>query len=271
MIAPQRNQTAAPVPPVPVPEIVGRTPRRMSCFGVLLALIGLLALLNLAVVGVKVLAKPGISPSGQLLYATQFTNSADPDWTQYTSALSYQITGGALVVTADTPKQGAYSDLNYGFSDFDVRVVAGVTIGDDPYSEYGILFRWQNPNNYYMFRVRGDGAYHVARVINGKQDDMSAPHPTPLLALGTNHVNDLRVVGKGDQFQFYINGQLLTLCPKGNDKFSTWSGEQCLSNHQQTAQSISDLTFATGAIGLGVYENNSKVQVAFTNVVIYSP
>jgi hypothetical protein len=122
-----------------------------------------------------------------------------------------------------------------------------------------------------MFKVRADGSYHITRNIKGKQEDLSAPHPAPGIAIGLTHVNDLRVVGRGDHFQFYINGQLLTLCPKGTDKFSTWNGDQCLSNNKQTSQELVDSTFAQGKLALGVYENDSTVQVAFSNFLLMRP
>jgi len=171
----------------------------------------------------------------------------------------------------DTASDGIYSPLNYPLADFDVRVVGQHLTGDDPYSEYGVLFRYQDSKNYYMFKFRADGAYHVERTVNGVTTDLSAPHTAPVASPGPNHYNDLRVVGSGSKFQFYLNGQLLTLCPKGSDKFSTWNGDQCISNGGQTSQSLIDTTFSDGKIGLGLYENDQAVKVAFSNFVVYSP
>jgi len=248
--------------------------RRITILMVFIGMLFILGILYLLVSGVKTLVKSGNGAPGTLLYATMFNDPNDPDWYQYQSALSAQINNNTLTLSADqSAPGGVYSPLNYTFADFDVRVDVQQTQMDDtdPYSEYGILFRYQDPRNYYMFKVRGDGYYHIERTINGASVDLSAPNVAPNFAPGNNRINDLRVVGIGDTFRFYLNGQLLTLCPKGNDKYSTWNGSQCMSNGGQTSQSLTDSTFGYGQIALGLYQNQSAVQVAFSNLVVYSP
>ena len=247
------------------------TRRRVSLLAILVGILILIAALNVAVSGIKRLLKPGLPASGALLYATMFQNPNDADWYQYQGTSSVQIAGGSLKVSMDELNNSIFSALNYPFNDFDARVVVSQLSGDDPYSEYGFLFRYQDSRNYYMFKVRGDGAYHIERTLNGQTVDLSAPHSAPSFAPGANHVNDLRVVANGSQFRFYLNNQLLILCPKGSDKFSTWNGDKCLSNGGQTSNTLTDASFADGQIGLGVYENESAVEIAFSNLVLYAP
>lgn len=248
--------------------------RRVSALGVLLILIVLLALANLGMLAAKALAKPARPISGQLLYATAFDNSDDPDWFQYTSALTAKISDGEMRLSVDSVKQGTYSDLNFVFNDFDIRVVAHQLSGDDPQNELGVLFHYQDIKNFYMFSLSADGAYRIFRVVNGgKPEDLSPRQITPFAATGLNHINDLRIVGNGDHFKFYINDQLLALCLKGNDKRATWNDDhsgQCASNNKQTTQELIDTTFPDGKLGLGVFENGSPVTVAFDNLVVYS-
>lgn len=248
------------------------TRRRISLLGILIAIVIIMAALNLAVTGVKSLFLRSAQPApGALLYVTAFQNPNDTDWYQYQGTSSVQIVNGALTVSMDEPNNSIFSPLNYTFGDFDASVVVSQLNGDDPYSEYGILFRYRDSKNYYMFKVRGDGAYHIERTLNGQTVDLSAPHTASSFAPGANHINDLRVVASGTQFRFYLNGKLLILCPKGSDKFSTWNGEQCLSNGGQTSNALTDTTFADGQLGLGLYENDTAVEVAFSNLVIYGP
>ncbi len=261
------------ISPVSPPPVSTSTRRRISILNILLGLVLILVMLNLLVLGIKSLFQPGNAAPGTLLYATLFSDPNDPDWYQYQSALSAQIANSRLTLSADQPTSGIYSPLDYSFADFDVRVNVQQTqmSGDDPYSEYGILFRYHDSSNYYMLKIRGDGFYHVERVQNGVTIDLSAPYAASDFAPGANHINDLRVVGTGSQFRFYLNGQLLTLCPKGSDKFSTWQGDQCLSNGGQTSQTLTDSTFSNGQIALGLYEDQSTVQVAFSNFIVFSP
>ena len=265
------NQTnASTVPSTPTKSAKPVRPR-VPLLRILIALAVIVAALNACILGAKALIKPGNGAPGTLLYATQFQDPKDADWYQYQSAASLQITNNTLLLSMDVASEGVFSPLNYPLADFDVHVVGHQLSGDDPYSEYGVLFRYQDPKNYYMFKFRADGAYHVERTLIGVTADLSAPHVAPVAAPGSNHYNDLRVVGSGSQFQFYLNGQLLTLCPKGNDKFSTWNGDKCLSNGGQTSQTLTDTTFPDGKIGLGLYENQQAVSVAFSNFVVFSP
>jgi hypothetical protein len=253
-------------------------PRRGIRFG-FVAIVALLFLivvaLNWVVSGLPALLHPGIPAAGSVVYATGFDDPADPDWEASRGAQSAQITDGKLRLIADVPQQGFFAPLAYPLSDFDLRVVAKQTLGEDPYSEYGVIFRYQDNDNYYMFRLRSDGAYRVSRRLKGVPEDLSAATdpsrvPAPFMT-GLNWANDIRIVAKGDHFSFFVNGKQLTLCPKGTDKRSTWNGDQCLSNNKQTAQELVDSTFKMGRAALTVYENTDKVAVDFDNLVIVAP
>jgi len=239
----------------------------------LIAIILLLAVLNLILVGLRGLYQTPTSASGGLLYVTRFADPAALEWYQYSGTQIVQIVDNSLKFTANDPGATLFSPLQYAFRDFDARVNVRQLqqSADDPYSEYGLLFRYQNPQNYAMFKVRGDGAYHIEQAINGQTVDLSAPHQAQSFALGASGVNRLRVVAVGDRFQFYLNGQLLTLCPKGKDKFSTWSGDKCLSNGGQASTTLIDSTVGQGQIALGILDDQSPIQVAFTDLAILSP
>jgi hypothetical protein len=257
------------------------TRRRISVLVLLISIAVTLAALNLAVTGLRTwVQRPAQSVPGGLLYATTFQNANDTDWYQYQSALSAQITNGTLQMSADQAGNGIFSQLNYPFGNFDVDVMTHQLAGDDPFTEYGILFRYQDVNNFYEFKVSADGAYSIVRNLNGSLEDLSPRHSIKGFSSGPNHYNDLRVVGVGNQYRFYLNGQLLTLCPKGNDKRATWANPnsdeyECASNGKQSTQTLIDPTFANGEIALGLFESTGgssvPVQVAFSNLVVYAP
>lgn len=248
---------------------------KLTLISLLFGLIVILGLLNLGVIAAKPLFKPGAPTSGELLYATGFANPTDPDWEQYQGAMIARIADGRLQLIADTVKDNIFAPLSYTFSDFDLRVVSKQTLGEGQFGEYGVIFRYQDRGNYYIFRLRADGAYRVSRSLAGKQEDLSAStdpeRVAPPFAVGLNWSNDIRIVGKGNQFQFYVNGKLLTLCPKGSDRRSTWNGDQCASNNRQTAQTLTDDTFRDGRIALAIQEDVDSITVEFDNLVIYAP
>lgn len=236
---------------------------------ILLALILLLGIANLAIIGLRSLDRPGKPEPGALLYATTFDGNND-DWSMAEGQNSAQIVDGRLVLTVSELKDGVFSTLDYQYSDFDVRVNATRLTFDDEYNEVGLLFRVQSPDNYYIFKIRdSDGAYRIERCKGcqlGQADVISEWHSSPAILSGVNVVNQLRVVAKGNHFSFFVNDQPLSLCLRGSDKYSTWSGDECLSNNKQISTELVDDTFGYGEIGVGAV---SGVSVAFDEVLIF--
>jgi hypothetical protein len=250
-------------------------PQRRSLFLrfsiLLLIVIALLGLTNLAIIGIRALDRPGRPNPGQLLYASTF-DAYNEEWSQFEGQMSSEIADGSLVIMIGAAGDGAYSVLNHDFSDFDVHVDVRRITANDEYDEIGLLFRYIDVKNYYMFKIRGDGAYRVQRVQDGTIQVLSEWHLSPAVLTGLNHVNQLRVVGQSGAFKFFVNDLPLTLCPSGPQKQkSTWNGEQCLSNNKETSSRLLDDTFAYGKIGVGVFSNAPGIQVAFDNVLVYGP
>ncbi len=250
------------------------TPRRRSLFwrliALLLVVIVVLGLANLAIIGIRALDRPGQPGSKALLYASTF-DAYNEEWDQFVGQMSAQIANHNLVIKVDTPQDGTYSVLNHQFSDFDTRVNVQRITANDPYNEIWLMFRYQDRDNYYTFKIVADGSYCVERHQGGKTDILSACHPSPVVFSGLNLVNQMRVVGQGTHFRFYVNDQPLLLCPKGSDKFSTWNGDQCLSNHKQTSYELVVPGLDYGKIGLGARIRTPNFLVSFNNILVYGP
>src|SRR5690554_4954940 len=101
------------------------------------------------------------STPGALLYAATF-DAFNEDWGQYAGRLSSQVVDGALRLSVGEPVAGPYSVASPHFGDFDVRVQARAVEGPDE-NGFGIIFREQDPNNFYYFLVGSDGYYKVSR------------------------------------------------------------------------------------------------------------
>ncbi len=253
------------------------SPRRRALYWRLIALllivIVVLGIANLAILGLRTLDRPGQPAPKALLYASTF-DAYNEEWDQFIGQMSAQIANHSLVIKVDTAHDGIYSALNHDFGDFDVRVNARRLVSEDPNASIGLLFRYQDRNDFYMFVITND-SYCVERHQGGKVDKLSACHHSSAVLPGLNTVNQMRVVGQGGHFKFYVNDQQLLLCPKGSDKFSTWIGsdqDQCASNNKQTSNELVDNTFDYGKIGVGVRtEATPGIQVAFNNVLVYGP
>jgi hypothetical protein len=90
---------------------------------------------------------------------------------------------------------------------------------------YGILYRYQDPDNYYLFAVGGDGYYTVAVVRDGRRIPIRDWQEWPHVRRGAA-ANRLRIRCQGATCRFYVNGEF-------------------------TAE-ITDRTFLTGDLGLWV-------------------
>jgi hypothetical protein len=238
-------------------------------------LIVLLGVFNLVVLLIQVLDKPGTPFPGQLLYVTTF-DAYNQQWSMSQGQMRTEIANGALHVISDSVNDGLYSALDRVLTDFDLRVDAQWLKAQSNDSQIGIVFRYQDRKNYYVFRIRGDGAYRVELVNDGNVGVLSEWQISPSIKTALNQVNHLRVVGKSFQFQFYVDDQLLLLCLKGQDKKSTWTGlrtGQCASDNKRTREELVDMTLSQGEIALGAVSgfSDAGVEVAFYNVSIVGP
>jgi hypothetical protein len=250
-----------------------RRPFWRLLFILLAVLIIVLALVNLGVYVFRALDQPPQPAPGELVYATTFDAFNDL-WAQFPGQVSAQIADGELVIASDGIGQGAYSDLERTFGDFDLRV--DVTWGDSRSRDdvIVVLFRSQNADNHYAFKIRSDGAYSVEHNKDGKPEVVSAAHLSPHIYTDIGSLNQVRIVAKGATFTFFLNDVQLPLCLKGSDRRSTWTSAdsgKCLSNGGQTSQQYTDSAFAFGRIALGAISAEPGLKIAFDNVLIYGP
>jgi hypothetical protein len=210
---------------------------------------------------------------GTLLYATGF-DAADTagDWEQAQGRLSAQITDGVMRLDVGTPSEGVFAPLRWYFSDFDIRVQTTAIEGPENNS-YGVSFRQSDLNNYYYFLISSDGYYQVNRVVNSVTKELSTWILSDVIPIGIGKTNQIRVVGRGDQFQFYINDQLMELCiPDDPEAKSTYVEATGACMEGQMLTTLTDDAHAYGRVGLVVETlDEPDVVVDFDQVVIYSP
>lgn len=257
-----------------------------TLISILLVAISLLGAVNLLLIALINADQPVNAPSGALLYVSTFDDDPESDaddafnaqWTQYAGQDSATIEDGILYLSIGSAG-GVFSDLNRPFADLDLEVLIGWESGATEVieaAEASVMFRYQDVNNFYAFKLRGDGAYRVERLHNGALDVLSEWQIAPQALSGLGAFNRLRVAAQGDQLRFFINDQPVVLCPKGADRRSTWNGlrsGECLSNNRQTADLLRDSTFKAGKIALGAVAGQGVTgfRVAFDNVIVLAP
>lgn len=220
---------------------------------------------------------------GELLYATTF-DAFNEEWDLYTGRDAVQVRAvpdvdgqpnPALVVEygSGAPDEVVWSVLDRKFSDFDLRVTAHLLEGPLDQNQFGVVFRYRDENNFYIFRISADGYYSLGRVRDGVQEKISDWGVTDLIRQG-NVPNEIRVVGYGDEFRFFINGQPAPLCLKGENETSMWANWEgpgiCYT--AEPTDVFHDSAFAQGRIGLvaGTIDG-SEVAVAFDDVIVTGP
>ncbi len=242
--------------------------------------------------------------AGELLYITNFDDFND-EWDANTGRNPFGVEedengNQRLVVTIDSGQTdtGVYSTLNRKFGDFDLRVTTTqLESAPDHDNRLGVVFRVRDTDNYYVFEISGDGYYQLTKVKDGIGEEISTWIPTtddsnfdapvyPSLirpGLGNtienpplDNSNEIRIVAQEDRFWFYVNGQHLQLCQKGDSRESTM--------HPLTGECISDAftdyyedgDFKQGKIGFsagttGNSDTTYNVKIAFDNVLITGP
>jgi hypothetical protein len=132
-----------------------------------------------------------------------------------------------------------WSTVRHSFRDFSLEVDATEVGGPDENS-YGVIFRYQDDDNFYIFEISGDGYYAVTKVVDGEWIELVGWRETTAIKTG-RRTNVLRVVCIGPEMEFYINGE-----------------KQIGTN---------DKTFSQGEIGLSAGAFNRKdVHVQFDNL-----
>jgi hypothetical protein len=206
---------------------------------------------------------------GALLYAAAFDDLED-EWERYEGRLSAVIADGRLRLTVGDFESGPYSVAKPYFGDFDLRLEA--TAVDGPLDNgFGVIFRLQDRQNYYLFLISSDGYYKVERVSDGIARELSTWIESPLVRQGLGVSNQLRVIGRGDQFSFAINGEPVGLCiPDDPEARSTYAQGTCVNGSMQPA--LTDASIASGRLGVVATSfSASGVVVNFDNVLVYGP
>jgi hypothetical protein len=220
---------------------------------------------------------------GKVVYASAFDGFRD-EWGLYAGRLSAQILdANALRLDVDATNRFTWSVARPYFSDFDVSVQATASDGPENNS-FGIIFRHQDKGNtapedddYYLFLISSDGYYQVFRQLNGapgdqRQKELSTWIPSPAVNTGIGAVNKLRVVGSGNRFQFYINGQPMKLCVPDDPNGASTYDEAKSECDGRMVDTLVDNSISYGRLGVVAGALDDPGVVAdFDNFIVSGP
>jgi hypothetical protein len=155
--------------------------------------------------------------------------------------VSFAFAGGAYRITVDAPNVTPGSTGDIDVADFLLEVDAAQTDGPD--GQYGLFFRQQDDQNFYLYTVSPAQSYALWRMVDGEWTelipwtDADAIHPG-------SEVNRLGVLAQGSQLTLLVNDVPVT--------------------------QFEDDTFASGKVALSVGTfDEGGVAVEFDNLSIW--
>ncbi|GAB4526462.1 MAG: hypothetical protein Kow0063_00750 [Anaerolineae bacterium] len=157
--------------------------------------------------GATEVAPVGIEGDFRLAYQDDFSDPAsgwDDAFDRYTTK---QYGNNKYYIEINTSNLVAWGLANRSVADFLLRVDAAQESGPNN-NGYGILFRFQDRNNFYRFDISGDGFFLLSKFHDGEWVTLVPWTASSAINIG-QATNQLEVKAIGSQISVYANGTLL--------------------------------------------------------------
>ncbi len=184
------------------------------------------------------------------LFQDDFGGERDCGWARYNQGGAVaELVEGVLRISTSQAGKIWWSNPGQNFDDAIITVQARQVSGPNN-NAYGIICRYQNEQNFYIFLISGDGYYTIGKYQSGSDQityltENAQYQPSEFINQGVA-TNQIRASCIGNELSLAVNGLPL---------FTT-----------------TDPTFVTGDVGLGVstLEVGTAV-VEFDNLTVISP
>jgi hypothetical protein len=116
---------------------------------------------------------------------------------------------GVYRIFVNTVNTDIWANPGLDFSDVRVQVEA-TKVGGSDNNDFGVICRYQDPDNYYFFLLSSDGYYGIGKVKDGQQQliGMDAMLPSEAIIQG-DATNILRADCIGPRLSLYANDEFL--------------------------------------------------------------
>lgn len=193
---------------------------------------------------------PDPCDGGGALLQDDFSGDQSCGWSLYNrGGTVVDINEGVLRISTSQPGQIWWTNPGRQFGDVIVTVQARQVAGPND-NAYGVICRYQNEENFYLFLISGDGFYMIGKYQSG-----------------SNRI--IYLTGDGEfQFSEIINQGVAT----NQVRASCIGNELTLSVNGIPLATVTDASFATGDVGLGVstFEPGTAV-VHFDDLRVLAP
>lgn len=195
-------------------------------------------------------SEPDACDSPEFVFIDDFNGEQDCGWAIYNrGGGSATVENSAMQVTVNQPGQLWWTNPGRDFDDVIVSVEAR-QVGGPNDNAYGLICRYQNEENFYVFLVSGDGFFAIGKYQTGTENVVYLTEnqqfiPSDAINLGVAS-NELSASCVGNQLSLEVNGIPVL--------------------------SVTDPTFVTGDIGLaaGTLVAGTGV-IEFDNVQAIAP
>jgi hypothetical protein len=145
--------------------------------------------------------------AGDPVYREDFV-SPGPEWEISSGEnADYGIEGGVYWIEVKRENWIAWNTIGGVYGDFVIEFEVALVEGDR-YNDAGLLFRFQDRDNYYELDINGEGSYAVGKEVDGEWVQIVEWTSSSFLqSLGA--VNRVRLIAEGDQFEVIANGQTI--------------------------------------------------------------
>ena len=157
------------------------------------------------------------APQWSTLLFDNFTSNEDNHWlvgsqsSEYFDPVNRVIADGRYRWEAIAKRANSISRVwlaDHSVSDFHLIVNSKHIAGIRANSAWGLIFRFQDSENYYWFRMTDSKYFAVSVAEDGQWRDIVAWTRTE--AIKPNGVNQLEVIAQKAHFVFLINGQIVS-------------------------------------------------------------
>ncbi|MFN8459967.1 MAG: FHA domain-containing protein, partial [Anaerolineae bacterium] len=142
-----------------------------------------------------------------LIYEDDFDDSASGWDDAFDSYTTKQYGNNRYQIEVTTSNLVAWGLANRDVADFEVEVEAKFEDGGQS-NGYGLLFRFQDRENFYRFDISGDGYYLLSKFVKGEWTTLEDWTASPAIKTG-NSANILKVAAFGSDITVWANGQQL--------------------------------------------------------------
>ena len=215
-----------------------------------LGLIGLVPLLTAC--GVFPLGEtgPDACDTNGALFADDFEGEQDCGWIQYNRGGAVaNIENGVMRISTSSPGEIWWTNPVRTFDDAIIDVNA-TQLGGSSDNAYGLICRYQDEENFYLFLISGDGYY----------------------VIGKYHSGEDRVTYLTEDGQYIASDVINQDQAMNNIQASCIGNELSLSVNGVPLLTVFDSQFSSGDIGLAVSTlQQGTVEIAFDDLKVFAP